>query len=84
MATDKKTYFALDLEGVYGIPQSTWRYWVLIGQGPPSYLLGRRRVWDRDVVEKWIDEQRNAGLEQMARDTLDDVTLDEPGHRGPA
>ena len=61
MATDKKILFALDLEEKFGIPQSMWRYWAHIGQGPRSYRLGRRRVWDRTDVEEWLAEQKAAG-----------------------
>jgi prophage regulatory protein len=61
MATDKKILFAVDLEEMSGIPQSTWRYWAHTGQGPRSYSLGRRRVWDREIVEAWLAEQRAAG-----------------------
>ena len=61
MASDKKILFAGDLEEMTGIPQSTFRYWAHIGQGPRSYCLGRRRVWDRVFVEDWLAEQRAAG-----------------------
>jgi hypothetical protein len=50
---------ASDLEGRTGTPASTWRYWASIGQGPVSYKLGRRRVWDRVVVEQWLAEQQD-------------------------
>lgn len=52
--------FAEDLEGKYGIPASTWRYWASVGEGPPSFLLGRRRVWKIADVEKWIEQQARA------------------------
>ena len=32
------------LSGGTGTRASTWRYWASIGQGPPSWKLGRRRV----------------------------------------
>ncbi len=62
MATDSEILFATDLEAEYRIPQSTWRYWAHTGQGPRSYRLGRRRVWDRSEIEKWLAEQRAAAL----------------------
>jgi len=44
-----------------GIPEGTLRYWVHIGRGPKSFLLGpRRRVWRRSVVEAWIADQEAA------------------------
>lgn len=61
MAIDKKILFASDLEEMTGIPQSTWRYWAHTGQGPRSYSLGRRRVWDLEDYEAWLAEQRAAG-----------------------
>ncbi len=42
---------------ITGIPPSTFRYWASIGQGPPSFKLGRRRVWRRAVVLAWIEQQ---------------------------
>lgn len=44
-----------------GIPEGTLRYWVHVGQGPQSFLLGnRRRVWRKSVVLAWIAEQEAA------------------------
>jgi prophage regulatory protein len=51
---------ALDLEQMTGTKASTWRYWASIGQGPPSFRLGRRRVWRRSVVEAWLADQEAA------------------------
>ena len=52
---------SLELEGLTGTRSSTWRYWASIGQGPPSFKLGRRRVWRRSVVQAWLAEQEAAG-----------------------
>lgn len=38
----------------------TLRYWRHLGKGPLSYKLGRRVVYDRADVERWIDEQKQA------------------------
>jgi len=46
-----------ELEQLTGTRASTWRYWASIGQGPPSFKLGRRRVWKRATVEEWLAEQ---------------------------
>jgi prophage regulatory protein len=51
---------APDLERQTGTKASTWRYWAYIGFGPQSMKLGRRRVWKRSVVEKWLKEQEEA------------------------
>ncbi len=48
---------ALELETMTGTKASTWRYWASIGQGPPSFKLGRRRVWKRSSVLAWLAEQ---------------------------
>ncbi|MGE5696837.1 MAG: helix-turn-helix transcriptional regulator [Candidatus Sericytochromatia bacterium] len=49
-----------DLERLTGTKASTWRYWAHIGSGPPSFKLGRRRVWAKSEAMAWIAEQRQA------------------------
>jgi predicted DNA-binding transcriptional regulator AlpA len=46
-----------DLEELTGTKASTWRYWASIGEGPESFLLGRRRVWRKSIVLEWLAEQ---------------------------
>jgi prophage regulatory protein len=54
-------YFtADDLERLTGTPKSTFRYWASVNQGPPSHRIGRRRVWRRDAVMKWLADQERA------------------------
>ncbi|WP_369816633.1 helix-turn-helix transcriptional regulator [Mycobacterium sp. E740] len=48
---------SLDLERLTGTAASTWRYWAHIGSGPKSFKLGRRRVWRRSEVLRWLAEQ---------------------------
>ncbi|MGH3556636.1 MAG: helix-turn-helix transcriptional regulator [Mycobacterium sp.] len=50
------------LEQMTGTPASTWRYWAHIGQGPPSFKLGRRRVWKRSAVLAWLETQEAASV----------------------
>lgn len=50
------------LEGWTGTPASTWRYWAHIGAGPKSFKLGRRRVWRKAEVVRWLAEQE-AGIQ---------------------
>jgi excisionase family DNA binding protein len=42
-----------------GLPQSTIRHWLWKRQFPASFpaptRLGRRLLWDRRAVEKWVD-----------------------------
>jgi prophage regulatory protein len=61
-ATDSVTEYlsAPELEQLTGTPASTWRYWAHIRSGPPSFKLGRRRVWKRSTVLAWIAEQEQA------------------------
>lgn len=35
-------------------PPATLRYWVTRGEAPPSFKLGRRRMFPQDGVEAWI------------------------------
>jgi hypothetical protein len=58
-----------DLEMLTGTKSSTWRYWSHIGWGPPSFRLGKRRLWRRSVVEAWLAEQERAGAEQQRERT---------------
>jgi DNA-binding transcriptional MerR regulator len=39
-------------------PIETVRYWRFIGYGPPSVKLGRRALYERADVERWIAQQR--------------------------
>lgn len=49
------------LEQLTGTPASTWRGWAAKGTyGPPSMLIGRRRVWKLDAVLEWLEEQEAA------------------------
>lgn len=48
---------SLDLERLTGTAASTWRYWAHIGTGPKSFKLGRRRVWRKSEVLRWLAEQ---------------------------
>jgi predicted DNA-binding transcriptional regulator AlpA len=43
-----------------GIPPATLRYWRHADQGPASFTLGRRVVYRRTEVERWIAEQEKA------------------------
>ena len=40
-----------------GVPVGTLRYWRHTNEGPPSFCLGRRVVYRRDQVERWIETQ---------------------------
>ena len=48
-----------DLEKLTGTKASTWRYWAANKQGPPSWKLGRRRVWRKSLVLAWLAEQES-------------------------
>lgn len=46
-----------ELEQLTGTKASTWRYFAMHGEGPPSFKIGKRRVWKRSVVMKWLEQQ---------------------------
>jgi len=50
---------SVDLEKLTGTKASTWRYWAVSDppQGPPSFKLGRRRVWKKSTVLAWLESQ---------------------------
>jgi excisionase family DNA binding protein len=41
-------------------PVETVRYWRFVGRGPASFKLGRRVLYDRADVERWIADERAA------------------------
>ena len=41
-------------------PIDTLRYWRHVGEGPPSFKLGRRVMYRAEDVAKWIEEQATA------------------------
>jgi hypothetical protein len=43
-----------------GVPVGTLRYWRHSDIGPASFTLGRRVVYRRDEVLRWISERENA------------------------
>jgi prophage regulatory protein len=58
---------AAGLEDLTGTPKSTWRYWATVtGEGPPSFCIGRRRVWRRSTVLEWLAQQEQAAEETPA------------------
>ena len=57
---DREYFNSTELERLTGTPSSTWRYWVSVGQGPESFLLGKRRVWPRTQLIRWLVAQEQA------------------------
>jgi DNA-binding transcriptional MerR regulator len=43
-----------------GVPLGTLRYWRHANLGPTSFTLGRRIVYRREEVLRWITEQEAA------------------------
>jgi prophage regulatory protein len=60
------------LEVLTGTKAATWRYWAFLDRHadpdnpdaprlcPPSFKIGRRRVWKKEVVLQWLAEQEKA------------------------
>lgn len=48
------------VEELTGVNAATLRYWRHAGIGPASFKLGRRVVYRRSEVERWITEQEKA------------------------
>lgn len=48
------------LSELTGIPQPTLRYYRHANQGPASFRLGRRIVYRREEVMRWIAAQEKA------------------------
>lgn len=48
-----------EVAAIVRLPPSTLRYYATqtSDQGPPSFVLGRRRVYRRSAVMEWIAEQ---------------------------
>ncbi len=61
---DNEYLSAAQLEKITGTKASTFRYWASLNppQGPPSFKLGRRRVWKRTTVLAWIADQERAAV----------------------
>lgn len=59
----ERTILRLDeVSALTGTSEATLRYWRHCGNGPRSYKLGRRVVYDLADVQGWLDEQRRAGV----------------------
>ena len=39
------------------VPEASLRYWRHVRQGPPSFRVGRRVLYRREDVARWIDER---------------------------
>ena len=51
---------AKQVSDIIGVPVETLRYWRHCDIGPASFTLGRRVVYRRDEVLRWIAEQETA------------------------
>lgn len=47
-------------------PVETLRYWRWRGEGPASFKVGRRVMYDRAEVERWLDECRQSSGGRLA------------------
>lgn len=51
---------AKQVSEMIGVPVGTLRYWRHSDIGPASFTLGRRVVYRRDEVLRWISKRENA------------------------
>jgi DNA-binding transcriptional MerR regulator len=51
---------AKEVSDMIGVPVGTLRYWRHSDIGPASFTLGRRVVYRRDDVLRWISQQESA------------------------
>lgn len=42
------------------VPEATLAWWRHVGQGPAWFKIGRRVLYRRDELDKWLTEQMNA------------------------
>jgi prophage regulatory protein len=50
-----------------GIPVATLRWWRHVGEGPPSFRLGRKNVvYAVDELDRWISRQQQASRGDFA------------------
>jgi predicted DNA-binding transcriptional regulator AlpA len=61
---------AANAAALCGISRSTWLAWDKEGQCPRSVKLGGRRLWCRQVLEKWAAQgcPDRAAFEQAAQE----------------
>jgi DNA-binding transcriptional MerR regulator len=55
----------LEVHKLTGIPVETLRYWRNRRVGPVSFKLGRKVVYDRADVERWVAAQRRAAKTRL-------------------
>lgn len=60
MPTTAKPLTTDEVAELTRIPETTLRYYRYLGTGPRSFKLGRRVLYDRADVERWIAEQKKA------------------------
>lgn len=57
------TLLTLDEAAAYlRTPAATLRYWRHLGVGPDGFRLGRRVVYRREDLARWVAERRDADL----------------------
>jgi predicted DNA-binding transcriptional regulator AlpA len=49
-----------EVAAVLRTPVATLRYWRHLGVGPDGFRLGRRVVYRREDIDRWLAEQQQA------------------------
>lgn len=57
---DSLAYTAEEAAQVIGVSESTLRRLAKRGEGPPRLTLGRRVLFPKAAVHRWLDEQATA------------------------
>lgn len=61
--TEKRLLSEVEME-IYGMSRHTWR-WLRVRGGGPEYLkIGRRVLYDREVVEAWLKGRKTSSTSQ--------------------
>lgn len=42
------------------IPEATWRWWRHNGTGPASFVIGKKVLYRRSEIDRWLAEQEQA------------------------
>jgi len=65
-STNPDWLYTEHLQEVLGISQTTLKRQLKTGKLPPHFRIGKRLVWRKDTVERWIQDQEAESARQKA------------------